>query len=91
MLFDKLDDEDAAVSFSGTLLLPEQVADAAIGLLDKPRPVLTVPRSRAIFIRLVDAFPGFANRFSGPVLGDAKRKQRKWKRRIESGEWPPAS
>ena len=91
MLFDKLDDEDAAVSFSGTLLLPEQVADAAIGLLDKPRPVLTVPRSRAIFIRLVDAFPGFANRFIGPVLDDAKRKQRKWKQRIESGEWPPAS
>lgn len=89
MLYDRLDDVDAAVSFSGDLLLPEQVADAAVGLLDRPRVVLTVPRSRGAFVRFADLFPGLANKMLPLILKDARRRQQRWKRRIESGEWPP--
>lgn len=89
MLYDRLDDVDAAVSFSGKMLLPQQVAEAAVGLLDRPRVVLTVPRSRGAFVRFADLFPGLANRMLPLILRDARRKQQRWKRRIDSGEWPP--
>ena len=38
MLADKLDDPDAAASFSGVMLTPEQVAARVEKLLDDPRP-----------------------------------------------------
>ena len=40
MLEDKLDDPDAAGSFSGRLLTPEQVASAVGKLTERPRPIL---------------------------------------------------
>ena len=46
MIEDKLDDPDDALSFSGMMLMPEQVAERAVGLLDKPKPVLAIPRWR---------------------------------------------
>ena len=58
MLHDKLDDPDAAPSFSGVLLRPEHVAERIAGLLDRPRAVLTIPRWRGGFVRAFDAFPG---------------------------------
>ena len=61
MLEDKLDDPDAAGSFSGHLLTPEQVAREVGKLIEHPRPILILPRCR---------------------------KQRSYKRRIESGKWP---
>lgn len=88
MLFDKLDDTDAAPSFSGTLLTPERVAAAAVSLLDRPRPVLAVPRRRGIAVRLLDAFPGLASRGTRLWLADARRRQRRWKRRLASGRRP---
>jgi NAD(P)-dependent dehydrogenase (short-subunit alcohol dehydrogenase family) len=88
MLYDKLDDPEAAVSFSGHFMRPETVADAAVGLLDHPRALLTIPRRRAIFIRFADLFPGLSNRLLPLVLADARRKQRRWKKRIESGRGP---
>jgi NAD(P)-dependent dehydrogenase (short-subunit alcohol dehydrogenase family) len=88
MLYDKLDDPAAAVSFSGHFMRPETVADAAVGLLDHPRALLTIPRWRAIFIRFADLFPGLSNRLLPLVLADARRKQRRWKKRIESGRGP---
>ena len=54
MLFDKLDDRDAAPSFSGVLMRPETVAEAVAGLVDKPRVVLTIPRYRGLLVRLFD-------------------------------------
>ena len=62
MLEDKLDDPDAAASFSGVMLTPEQVAERVEALLDSPRPVLTIPRWRGAFVRFFDAFPGLATR-----------------------------
>ena len=88
MLFDKLDDPDAAVSFSGHFMRPETVAERTVGLLDRPRALLTIPRRRAAFLRFADMTPGLATRLMPLVLADARRRQRRWKKRIESGRGP---
>jgi NAD(P)-dependent dehydrogenase (short-subunit alcohol dehydrogenase family) len=88
MLADKLDDPSAAGSFSGTLLTAEQVAPRIAGLLDRPRPVLTIPRWRGAVVRLFDAFPSLALRITPWLMRNAERRQRRYKRKIESGRWP---
>jgi hypothetical protein len=88
MIADKLDDPDAAPSFSGQLLRPEAVAVEVAGLLDRPRPVLAIPRWRGAFVRLFDAFPGLATRLLPLWMADARRRQGRWKRRIEAGKGP---
>jgi len=88
MLEDKLDDPDAAPSFSGQLLAPDHVAARTVALLDKPRVVLTIPRWRGAFVRIFDAFPGLAARMVPFVMSDARRRQARWKRRIEAGKAP---
>ncbi|HEX6117306.1 MAG TPA: SDR family NAD(P)-dependent oxidoreductase [Solirubrobacterales bacterium] len=88
MLADKLDDPDAAPSFSGRLLSPEHVAARTVAVLDRPRVVLTIPRWRGFVIRLFDAFPGLAERMVPAMMADARRRQARWKRRIEAGETP---
>ena len=88
MLHDKLDDPDAAPSFSGVLLRPEHVAARTVELLDRPRAVLTIPRWRAGFVRAFDAFPGLAVRLLPLWMRDAQRRQRRWKKRIEGGGGP---
>jgi NAD(P)-dependent dehydrogenase (short-subunit alcohol dehydrogenase family) len=88
MLHDKLDDPDAAPSFSGTLLRAEDVAARAVALLDRPRAVLTIPRWRGAVVRAFDAFPGLATRFMAVWMRDAQRRQRRWKKRIERDGGP---
>jgi NAD(P)-dependent dehydrogenase (short-subunit alcohol dehydrogenase family) len=88
MLADKLDDPAAAGSFSGTLLTAEEVAPKVAALLDRPKPVLTIPRWRGAVLRLVDAFPSLGIRLVPVLMRDAERRQRRYKRRIESGRWP---
>ena len=88
MIADKLDDPDAAPSFSGILLRAEAVAPRVVQLLDRPRPVLTIPRWRGVFVRLIDAFPGLAVRIMPLFMADARRRQRRWKERIEAGDGP---
>ena len=88
MLEDKLDDPDAAPSFSGQLLSPAHVADRTVALLDRPRVVLTIPRWRGAFVRLFDAMPGLAVRLTPMVMADARRRQARWKKRIEAGKAP---
>ena len=80
---DKLDDPDAAASFSGVMLTPERVADRVSELLDSPRPVVTIPRWRGAFVRFFDAFPGLATRLIPLVMKDARRRQARFKRRLE--------
>lgn len=89
MLEDKLDDPSAAASFVGTLLMPEQVAERAGRLLDRPRPVVTMPRYRGAFARLADLMPRLGLRMIGPVLAQGRAKQRRLKRKVEAGKWPP--
>lgn len=88
MISDKLDDPHAAPSFSGLLMSPARAATAVDDLLDKPRPVLTVPRWRGAFVRLFDLFPGLAVRLVPALMADARRRQRGWKKRIEAGRTP---
>jgi NAD(P)-dependent dehydrogenase (short-subunit alcohol dehydrogenase family) len=83
MLEDKLEDPDAAASFSGAMLTPERVAARIEGLLDHPRPVVTIPRWRGLMVRVFDAFPGLAVRLVPLVMSDARRRQRRFKRRLE--------
>ncbi len=83
MLYDKLDDPAAAPSFSGTLLQPGEVAAKVADLLDKPKPVLAVPRSRGVFVRLFDAFPGLSSRATRLWLADARRRQKRWKKKLQ--------
>ena len=89
MLQDKLDDPDAAGSFSGVLQTPEEVAVEIGKLLDRPRPLLTIPRWRGAVLRIVDAFPSLGVRLAPWLMRDARRRQARYKRRIEAGEWPP--
>ncbi len=88
MLYDKLDDPAAAPSFSGKLLQPEQVAAKVGALLDRPRAVLAVPRSRGVAVRLFDAMPTLAARSTRLWLADARRRQARWKRKLRNRPRP---
>jgi len=88
MLEDKLDDPEAAPSFSGRLLTPEEVAKEVGKLTERPRPILIVPRGRGPALRFYDAFPRLGLRLLPLVMWDARRKQRRYKRKIEAGTWP---
>jgi NAD(P)-dependent dehydrogenase (short-subunit alcohol dehydrogenase family) len=90
MISGRLDDPDAAPSFSGRLMRAEDVAERIMPLLDRPRPVLTIPRWRGAYARLLDLFPGLLVRLAPLAMADARRRQRHWKRRLEAGERPPA-
>jgi NAD(P)-dependent dehydrogenase (short-subunit alcohol dehydrogenase family) len=88
MLEDKLDDLEAAGSFSGRLLTAKQVATEVGKLTEHPRPILILPRWRGPLLRLFDVFPRLGLRLLPWVMRDARRKQRRYKRLIESGKWP---
>jgi NAD(P)-dependent dehydrogenase (short-subunit alcohol dehydrogenase family) len=88
MLEDKLDDPDAAPSFSGRLLTAEEVAKEVGGLTERPRPILIVPRWRGPALRIYDIFPRLGLRLLPLVMWGARRRQRRYKRLIESGRWP---
>jgi NAD(P)-dependent dehydrogenase (short-subunit alcohol dehydrogenase family) len=88
MLEDKLDDFDAAGSFSGRLLTPEYVAREVGKLTERPRPILILPRWRGVQLRLLALFPRLTMRLLPLALSDARRKQRRYKKLIQAGKWP---
>jgi NAD(P)-dependent dehydrogenase (short-subunit alcohol dehydrogenase family) len=88
MLEDKLDDPEAAGSFSGHLLTAEHVAAAVGKLTEHPRPVLVLPRWRGPILRFFDLSPRLALRLLPWVMRDARRKQRRYKKLIQAGKWP---
>ncbi len=84
MLHDEVTNYWAAASFVGTLLTAEQVAERAMRLLDKPRPVATLPAWRGAALRiaalsprlLITAAPGvfrLGQRFQRAVAKDPSR------------------
>jgi hypothetical protein len=81
MLYDKADDPGAWASWAGVMLKPEHVAKEAVAVLDKPRPVLIVPRWRGPLIRLFDLWPRVGVRLQPLVVRDALRKQKAWRKR----------
>ncbi len=88
MLEDKLDDPDAAASFSGQLLTPAQVAKEVGKLTAGPRPIAIVPRRRGPGLRLFDLFPRLAIQLLPALMWDARRRQRRYKKLIQTGRWP---
>jgi len=88
MLEGRLEDPDAAGSFSGHLLTPGEVAAAIGKLVERPRPLLILPRWRGPLLRVFDLFPRLAIRLLPVVMWDARRRQRRYKKLIESGRWP---
>jgi NAD(P)-dependent dehydrogenase (short-subunit alcohol dehydrogenase family) len=88
MLHDKLDDPNAAASFTGTLLRPEEVADHVVRLLDHPQPVLAIPRWRGVLMRIFDLAPELSTRWAPHVLANGRRKQRRYLRRSKAGKLP---
>jgi NAD(P)-dependent dehydrogenase (short-subunit alcohol dehydrogenase family) len=88
MLEDKLEDPDAAGSFSGRLLTAEEVAAEVGRLVERPRPLVVIPRWRGPQLRLFALFPRLAIRLLPLVMWDARRRQRRYKRKIEAGKWP---
>jgi len=89
MLFDELDNPQTAVSFQGVLLTPEHVAAKTVGLLDRPRPVLAIPRRRGVVVRLLDALPALAVRLTPYVMQDARRRQKRLAAKRARGESLP--
>lgn len=57
MLHDELDDPGSAVSFSGRLLQPGEVARVFERILDRPRPVTVFPWWREPLLRVGDILP----------------------------------
>lgn len=78
MLHRLVDDPSAAMSWSGRLVEAADVARAALSLLDRPRPVLALPRRRGAAARLADAFPRLGLALSPVVLARARRRQREF-------------
>lgn len=86
MLFDKLEDPDAAASFSGVMLQPEEVATEVMGLLDNPLPVLALPRWRGAVLRTFNLMPKQFLRFAPRVIANARRRQRRYARKVRAGK-----
>ncbi|MEU3226235.1 SDR family NAD(P)-dependent oxidoreductase [Streptomyces sp. NPDC006976] len=85
MLHDKLDDPASALSFSGKLLEPEEVVAAVRKVLDRPRPVTTLPRGRGAQVRLADAFPRFGLRALPWAVARGTRVQRRMRAERDGG------
>lgn len=77
MIADKLDDPEAALSFTGRLLGVDEVAAAVGRVLDRPRQVTAVPRWRGAQVRLLDAMPELAVRALPLVVRQGRRAQRR--------------
>lgn len=80
MLHDKLDDPGAALSFSGTLLRPEDVVTAVGRVLDRPRPVTALPGWRGAVCRLGDVFPRLGLATLPLVTAQGRRVQQRMRR-----------
>jgi NAD(P)-dependent dehydrogenase (short-subunit alcohol dehydrogenase family) len=89
MIIDKLDDPHDALSFSGVMLMPDQVAERIEGLLEKPKAVIAIPRWRGAFTRFFDRHPDLAVRLTPLLMRDARRRQARFKKKVEAGKWPP--
>jgi NAD(P)-dependent dehydrogenase (short-subunit alcohol dehydrogenase family) len=76
MLYDKVDDPNAAPSWSGVLLQPDQVAAQVAAVVRRPRPVLSVPGWRGGMARLYSAVPRGALLARPALNAVARRNQR---------------
>lgn len=77
MLHDKLGDPQAALSFSGRLLQPEDVVRAVGKVLDRPRQVAPVPAWRGLVARFGGTAPQLGLRALPLVVAQGRRAQRR--------------
>jgi NAD(P)-dependent dehydrogenase (short-subunit alcohol dehydrogenase family) len=77
MLYDKVDNPTAALSFSGKLLQPQEVLATVARVLDRPRPITSLPRWRGVQARIAGAFPRVAVAVSPMVVRQGARAQRR--------------
>jgi NAD(P)-dependent dehydrogenase (short-subunit alcohol dehydrogenase family) len=91
MIADKLDDPDDALSFSGKMLMPDEVAARVERLLSRPRAVVAIPGWRGSVVRFFDRHPGLAIRLTPLLMRNALRRQARFKKKVEAGRWPPKS
>ena len=68
-----------------------EVAEKVGRLLEKPKPVLAIPAWRGRFARFFDNHPALTIRMTRLFMRDALRRQRAFKKKVESGKWPPKS
>ncbi len=76
MLHGLVDDPEAAPSWSGVLLRPEQVADRVAELVRRPRPVVSIPRWRGGLARFAAAFPSLTLWAAPRIMAQARARQR---------------
>jgi NAD(P)-dependent dehydrogenase (short-subunit alcohol dehydrogenase family) len=88
MVEDRINDPEAAASFTAPLLTADTVARVVGRLTERPRPVTIVPRRRAPMMRFVDLFPRLSMPAMPLVMWDARRRQQRYKRLTERGDWP---
>jgi short-subunit dehydrogenase len=81
MLHDRLDDPEAALSFSGRLLAVDDVAAAVAKVLDRPRQVTAVPGWRGLEVRLADLAPDVALKALPLLVAQGRRTQRRFRRK----------
>jgi NAD(P)-dependent dehydrogenase (short-subunit alcohol dehydrogenase family) len=89
MIQDRLDDPHDALSYSGKMLMPDEVAARVERLLDRPKPVVTIPRWRGRFVRFFDSHPAMAIRLTPVLMKDALRRQARFRQKVAKGKWPP--
>jgi NAD(P)-dependent dehydrogenase (short-subunit alcohol dehydrogenase family) len=77
MLHDKLSDPGAAMSFSGTLLQPEDVVATVRRVLDKPKLVTALPRWRGVAARFGSSAPQLGLAAVPLLARQGRRTQRK--------------
>lgn len=82
MLYDKLDDPGASMSFSGVLLQPSDVADVVAKVVRKPKAVTPVPAWRGTMARTFDLSPRLTL-LGGPlVVKGAEKAQRRLRTKL---------
>jgi NAD(P)-dependent dehydrogenase (short-subunit alcohol dehydrogenase family) len=86
MLYDKVDDPNAAPSWSGVLLQPDQVAARVVDVVRSPRPVVSVPGWRGAVARLYSAMPRGALAARPALHAVARRKQQAFARRQRAAQ-----
>jgi len=83
MLHETIDDPEGAASFAAGMQSPDRVAEKVMAVVDRPRPLVSIPRWRGAYVRLYDTFPSLALRLLPLALADARRRQLRFKRKLE--------
>ena len=73
------------MSWSGSLQRPEHVAALVARVVERPRPVTSVPGWRGLVCRLGAAFPSGTVASTPRLLAAARRAQEAWAREHRAG------